>query len=82
MPIKGWTGRADQTTKVKGMFVRRGQIAEIGKHHPELGRPRLVVTRQGGNAAQPVNNNTARSWNATSDVPKRGGPRAKGSDRY
>src|SRR5260370_67668 len=43
--IKGWMGRADQTTKVKGMFVRPEQIAEIGKRHPELGRLRLVVTR-------------------------------------
>ncbi len=45
--IKGWMGRADQTTKVKGMFVRPEQIAEIGKRHPELGRLRLVVTREG-----------------------------------
>jgi phenylacetate-CoA ligase len=43
--IKGWMGRADQTTKVKGMFVRPEQIAEIGKRHPELGRLRLVVRR-------------------------------------
>jgi phenylacetate-CoA ligase len=47
MRIKGWIGRADQTTKVKGMFVRPEQIAEIGKRHPELGRLRLVVTRSG-----------------------------------
>jgi len=40
-------GRADQTTKVKGMFVRPEQIAEIGKRHPELGRLRLVVPRAG-----------------------------------
>jgi phenylacetate-CoA ligase len=45
--IKGWLGRADQTTKVKGMFVRPEQIAEIAKRHPELGRLRLVVTRAG-----------------------------------
>lgn len=47
MRIKGWMGRADQTTKVKGMFVRPEQVAEIGKRHPALGRLRLVVTRQG-----------------------------------
>lgn len=47
MRIKGWMGRADQTTKIKGMFVRPEQIAEIGKRHPELGRLRLVVTRAG-----------------------------------
>jgi len=47
MRIRGWLGRADQTTKVKGMFVRPEQIAEIGKRHPALGRLRLVVTRRG-----------------------------------
>src|SRR5690242_3021788 len=45
MRIKGWMGRADQTTKVKGMFVHPGQVAEIARRHPELGRVRLVVTR-------------------------------------
>ena len=40
-------GRADQANKVKGMFVRPEQIAEIGKRHPELGRLRLIVTRAG-----------------------------------
>src|SRR6266566_2411680 len=44
--IKGWMGRADQTTKVKGMFVHPGQIAEVAKRHPELGRVRLAVTRE------------------------------------
>jgi phenylacetate-coenzyme A ligase PaaK-like adenylate-forming protein len=39
-------GRADQTTKVKGMFVRPEQIAEIGGRHPELSRLRLVVRRE------------------------------------
>jgi phenylacetate-CoA ligase len=43
--IKGWMGRADQTTKIKGMFVRPEQVAEIAKRHPELGRLRLVVAR-------------------------------------
>ena len=46
MRIKGWMGRADQTTKIKGMFVRPEQVAEIGKRHAALGRLRLVVTRQ------------------------------------
>ncbi len=45
--IKGWMGRADQTTKVKGMFVRPEQIAEVAKRHPELTRVRLAVTREG-----------------------------------
>jgi phenylacetate-CoA ligase len=47
MRLAGWMGRADQTTKIKGMFVHPGQVAQIGKHHPELGRLRLVVARAG-----------------------------------
>jgi len=47
MRIRGWMGRADQTTKVKGMFVRPELVAEIGKRHAGLGRLRLVVTREG-----------------------------------
>jgi phenylacetate-CoA ligase len=45
--IKGWMGRADQTTKIRGMFVHPSQIAEVAKRHSELQRVRLVVTRQG-----------------------------------
>src|SRR5262249_14209582 len=45
--LKGWMGRADQTTKIKGMFVHPAQVAEIGKRHPALGRLRLVVSRDG-----------------------------------
>ncbi|MEX8500946.1 phenylacetate--CoA ligase family protein [Leptothrix ochracea] len=41
--IKGWLGRADQTTKVRGMFVHPSQIAEVAKRHPEILRARLVV---------------------------------------
>jgi len=44
--VKGWMGRADQTTKVKGMFVRPEQVAEVAKRHPELLRVRLAVTRE------------------------------------
>jgi phenylacetate-CoA ligase len=44
--IRGWLGRADQTAKVKGMFVHPGQIVGIGKRHPELGVLRLVIRRQ------------------------------------
>ena len=47
MRIKGWLGRADQTTKVKGMFVHPEHVAAIAKRHPELGRVRLVVGRSG-----------------------------------
>jgi len=45
--IKGWLGRADQTTKVKGMFVHPEHMAELAKRYPELGRLRLVVGRAG-----------------------------------
>jgi phenylacetate-CoA ligase len=47
MRLTGWMGRADQTTKIKGMFVHPAQVAQIGKRHPELGRLRLVVARAG-----------------------------------
>ncbi len=47
MRIRGWMGRADQTTKVKGMFVRPEQIAGLAEKIPNLGRLRLVVTRDG-----------------------------------
>ena len=47
MRIKGWMGRADQTTKVKGMFVHPEQVAKVAERHPELGRVRLVVGRDG-----------------------------------
>jgi phenylacetate-CoA ligase len=45
--IKGWMGRADQTTKVKGLFVHPEQVAEVALRHPELARARLSVTRDG-----------------------------------
>ncbi len=41
--IKGWLGRADQTAKVRGMFVHASQVAEVVKRHPEIARARLVV---------------------------------------
>ena len=45
--IRGWMGRADQSTKVKGLFVHPSHIAEIGRKYSELGRLRLVVSRTG-----------------------------------
>jgi phenylacetate-CoA ligase len=44
--IRGWMGRADQTTKVKGLFVHPSEIVEVGKRHLELGALRLVVRRR------------------------------------
>jgi len=48
MRIKGWMGRADQTTKVKGMFVHPEQVAEVLRRHPEIKRGRLVVSQENG----------------------------------
>ncbi|MDD3448091.1 MAG: phenylacetate--CoA ligase family protein, partial [Gammaproteobacteria bacterium] len=43
--IRGWMGRADQATKVRGMFVHPSQVAAVAARHPEIGRIRLVVDR-------------------------------------
>jgi phenylacetate-CoA ligase len=45
--IKGWMGRADQTTKVKGLFVHPAQVADVLKRHPRVLRARLVVSDDG-----------------------------------
>ncbi|MGP6087034.1 phenylacetate--CoA ligase family protein [Antarctobacter jejuensis] len=47
MRIKGWMGRADQTTKIKGMFVRPEQVAQLVAKHSEISRARVVATRDG-----------------------------------
>ncbi len=44
--IRGWLGRADQTTKIKGMFVHPSQVAEVLRRHPEARKARLVVSGQ------------------------------------
>jgi len=43
--IKGWLGRADQTAKVRGMFVHPEQVAKVVARHPEIGQARLLVSR-------------------------------------
>ena len=45
--LAGWKGRADQTTKIKGMFVGPSQVAEFVRLHPPVERARIVVTRTG-----------------------------------
>ncbi|WP_298841673.1 phenylacetate--CoA ligase family protein [uncultured Roseobacter sp.] len=45
--IKGWMGRADQTTKIKGMFVRPEQVAALVARHPEVARARVIAGRDG-----------------------------------
>ena len=47
MRIKGWMGRADQTTKIKGMFVRPEQVAALVAQHEEITRVRVVASRSG-----------------------------------
>jgi phenylacetate-CoA ligase len=47
MRIKGWMGRADQTTKIKGMFVRPEQVAALVAKHDEIVKARVIATRQG-----------------------------------
>jgi phenylacetate-CoA ligase len=55
MRLKGWMGRADQTTKVKGMFVHPSQVADIVRRHPEIIRARLVVDNPEGNDRMVLN---------------------------
>ncbi len=47
MRIRGWMGRADQTTKIKGMFVRPEQVAELVARHRDVAKARVVATRDG-----------------------------------
>jgi phenylacetate-CoA ligase len=66
--IKGWMGRADQTTKIKGMFVHPGQVAEVAKRHPELGRVRLSVTRENEQDAMTLSAECAAQAGGLSDA--------------
>ena len=45
--IKGWMGRADQTTKIKGLFVRPEQVADLVSSHKDIQRARVIATREG-----------------------------------
>ena len=47
--IRGWMGRADQTAKVRGMFVHPSQVAEIARRHPEVRKARLVISGEMAN---------------------------------
>lgn len=59
--IKGWMGRADQTTKIKGMFVRPEQVAQLVSRHAEVARARVVATREGERDVMTVQIETAAS---------------------
>ena len=52
--ITGWKGRADQATKVKGMFVRPEQVAQLLERHPEITKARVEVTHDGTNDTMTV----------------------------
>ncbi|UOA25658.1 AMP-binding protein [Pseudosulfitobacter sp. DSM 107133] len=54
MRIKGWMGRADQTTKIKGMFVRPEQVAALVAKHPDIARARVIAQREGQQDAMTV----------------------------
>jgi phenylacetate-CoA ligase len=62
--IKGWMGRADQTTKVKGMFVHPRQVADVAKRFPALGRYRLVVEGEAGTDRLTLNLESAETGEA------------------
>jgi len=47
--IKGWMGRADQSTKVRAMFVTPAQVSDVTRRHPEVLRARLIVEGEAGN---------------------------------
>ena len=64
MRLRGWLGRADQTTKVKGMFVHPAQVAEVAKRHPEIVRARLVVDRAEGQDVMTLRCETAETGEA------------------
>jgi phenylacetate-CoA ligase len=66
--IRGWMGRADQTAKVKGMFVRPEQIAAVARRHPELGRLRLTVARRGDVDVMTLSAETAEPSDALHDA--------------
>jgi phenylacetate-coenzyme A ligase PaaK-like adenylate-forming protein len=48
MRIKGWMGRADQSAKVRGMFVHPSNVADIARRHPEVAKARLVIENREG----------------------------------
>jgi phenylacetate-CoA ligase len=66
--IKGWMGRADQTTKIRGMFVHPGQVADIARRFPEVLKARLVVS---GEMANDVMTLKVEANGAPQDLPQR-----------
>src|SRR5436189_291265 len=75
--IRGWMGRADQTTKVKGMFVHPSQVAEVVKRHKEILKARLIVDNPRGDDRMTLRCEVhgAPPAGLHSNVPARGGLR-------
>lgn len=67
MQLAGWMGRADQRTKVKGMFVDPAQIAQIVAAHPEVSKARLAVSRAGESDAMTLSVETDISADGLTD---------------
>jgi phenylacetate-CoA ligase len=67
MRLAGWMGRADQRTKVKGMFIDPAQIAQIVAAHPEVTKARLAVSRRGETDAMTLSVETERTENDLSE---------------
>ena len=66
--IKGWLGRADQTTKVRGMFVHPGQVAEVVKRFPAALRARLVVQGEMANDSMALHVETTAASGAEAEL--------------
>jgi phenylacetate-CoA ligase len=66
--IKGWMGRADQTTKVRGMFVHPGQVAEVVKRFPAALRARLVVQGEMANDSMALHVETTAASSAEAEL--------------
>lgn len=66
--IKGWLGRADQTTKVRGMFVHPSQVHDIARRHPEILKARLVVSGQVAQEAMTLHCEVADPASASNDA--------------
>jgi phenylacetate-CoA ligase len=66
--IKGWMGRADQTTKVRGMFVHPGQVAEVVKRFPAALKARLVVQGEMANDSMTLHVETQAAGNAEAEL--------------
>jgi phenylacetate-CoA ligase len=66
--IKGWMGRADQTTKVRGMFVHPGQVAEVVKRFPAALRARLVVQGEMANDSMALHVETTAAHGAEAEL--------------